>query len=215
MSLINEALKKAQRVRNQEETDLAPTPGGTVFPRVARRGQPRSAKSLILIATGAVVLFVLSVVATVYVINRPDPVPTPATTTAKAAAPATVAAPGPSPIIAPPVIKPPVSTPATIPVVAGAPDSPALATPPRETAPTPTPKTMTDAKPDERVHAFVDSIRVMGIRSSGDESRVLMNDRVFRVNEIVDRGLDVRLTGVEPGTLTFTDANGVTYKKAF
>ena len=74
---------------------------------------------------------------------------------------------------------------------------------------------MTDAKPDERVHAFVDSIRVMGIRSSGDESRVLMNDRVFRVNEIVDRGLDVRLTGVEPGTLTFTDANGVTYKKAF
>ena len=74
MSLINEALKKAQRVRNQEETDLAPTPGGTVFPRVARRGQPRSAKSLILIATGAVVLFVLSVVATVYVINRPDPV---------------------------------------------------------------------------------------------------------------------------------------------
>ena len=77
------------------------------------------------------------------------------------------------------------------------------------------PKPAVAAKPDERVHAFVDSIRVMGIRSSGTESRVLMNDRVFRVNEIVDRGLDVRLSAVEPGLLTFTDANGATYKKAF
>src|SRR5690606_23091467 len=37
-------------------------------------------------------------------------------------------------------------------------------------------------EPDERVTAFVESIRVMGIRSSGTESRVLMNERVYRVN---------------------------------
>ena len=42
-----------------------------------------------------------------------------------------------------------------------------------------------------------------------------MNDRVYRVNDIVDRSLSLRLTKVEPGILTFTDANGMTYVKYF
>jgi len=71
------------------------------------------------------------------------------------------------------------------------------------------------AKPDERVHAFIDAIRVTGIRSSGGDSRVLMNDRVYRVNDIVDRTLGLRLTKVEHDNLTFTDANGVNYVKYF
>jgi hypothetical protein len=89
-------------------------------------------------------------------------------------------------------------------------------TPPPETkVAAATPPPAPTAKPDERVHAFVDSIRVSGIRSSGGESRVLMNDRVFRVNDIVDRGLSLRLTAVAPDSLTFTDANGVNYVKNF
>ena len=55
----------------------------------------------------------------------------------------------------------------------------------------------------------------MGIRSSGNESKVLMNDRVYRVNDIVDRNLGVKLTKVAPDSLTFTDANGATYVKYF
>ena len=42
-----------------------------------------------------------------------------------------------------------------------------------------------------------------------------MNDRVYRVNEIVERTLGVRLTKVAVESLTFTDANGVDYVKFF
>ena len=63
--------------------------------------------------------------------------------------------------------------------------------------------------------SFVEAVRVTGIRSFGTESRVLMNERVFKVNDIVDRLLGVKLTAVQSDSLTFTDANGVTYVKNF
>jgi hypothetical protein len=71
------------------------------------------------------------------------------------------------------------------------------------------------AKADERVAALIDAIRVAGIRNSGTESRVLMNDRVYRINEIIDRASGLRITKVEANALTFTDANGVVYVKSF
>jgi hypothetical protein len=42
-----------------------------------------------------------------------------------------------------------------------------------------------------------------------------MNDKVFRVNDIVERLLNVRLTAVETDSLTFVDDNGVVYTKNF
>ena len=78
-----------------------------------------------------------------------------------------------------------------------------------------TPATPAAAKPDERIVAFVENVKVAGIRSSGNESRVLMNDRVFRVNDIVERTLGVRLVKVAVDSLTFADSNGVTYVKYF
>ena len=69
------------------------------------------------------------------------------------------------------------------------------------------------AKADERIARFVEAIKVTGIRSSGAESRVLMNDRVYRVNDTVERTLGVKLTKVEADQLTFADANGLVYVK--
>src|SRR4051812_3566038 len=70
MSLINEALKKAQRLRSDETApDAPPVPGGGG--KIAKRGAARSANTLVLIGSGAVVLVVLSVIATVYLLNRP------------------------------------------------------------------------------------------------------------------------------------------------
>jgi hypothetical protein len=68
---------------------------------------------------------------------------------------------------------------------------------------------------DERVAAFVEAVRVTGIRSSGNESRVLMNDRVYRVNDVVDRTLGVRLVKVATDSLTFADPKGMEYIKNF
>ena len=264
MSLINEALKKAQRLRSNEPVEEVPLPGATV--RVAKREQPRSARSLVLLVGGSVALVVISVIVTVYLINRnPAPtsgvakpaagkptdtkpsspvidaplikVPLAPTTTEPAPAktePATVASPAKPETPTVPVEKPPVvaATPAnTEPTVTTPPETkpaPPAKTPPEKgpaktagVAPTPAATTTPAAQPagparqDERIHAYVDALRVSGIRSSGGESRVLMNDRVFRVNDIVDRGLALRLTAVAPDSLTFTDANGATYVKNF
>jgi len=234
MSLINDALKKAQRLRAEEQTETAsPGNGG----RVVKRSQPRAAKSLLLLATGGIVLVVLSVVVTVYLINRPSPSPKPSGTQA---APGAAPAPTPlAPLVVPTIPVPaepsPAVTPAATPGTAGATKTPVPPDPPKlvaadqsaspasatsagsssPAAPAETPPAPGPAVPDPRVHAFIDSLRVNGIRPSGTESRVLMNERVYRVNDIVDRTLGLRLTNVEPGNLTFTDVNGVTYAKPF
>src|SRR5262245_35910745 len=70
MSLINEALKKAQRVRHEHQPEMSAS-GGTHGGAIARRGKTRSANTMVLLGAGAVVLIVLSVVVTVYLVNRP------------------------------------------------------------------------------------------------------------------------------------------------
>jgi hypothetical protein len=251
MSLINDALKKAQRLRTEDPLAAPPMPGGA---RVAKRGEPRTAQQLLLIAAGVVALVVLTVVATVWLVNRPAaPKSAPAVTASPAQKIATDGG-APAPIIVAPVIKPtpmpgaaaPVPPPAaaapavapnpaqrvSIPVPLAAQSTPVAASavapsaalfaaseasiaPVAESSPTAPPPPVAPPKADERIHVFVDAIRVTGIRSSGEESRVLMNDRVFRLNDIVDRTLGLRLTKVEPNTLTFTDANGASYVKNF
>ncbi len=255
MSLINEALKKAQKLRSGDPAGtLAPMPGGT--PRVTKRGEARSTQQLVLIASGAVVLVVLSVVATFWFLNRaPAPKPAPKPVAVKPVDNST-----PEPVIIAPSLPPPVTTPETAPTkpatvvversppattpgaalvtttaskppVTTPPVKPVTETPPpatdtpspaaaaqpaTPTAPSPAPAAAADpVATDPRVHAFVDAVKVAGIRSSGGDSRVLMNDRVFRVNDIVDRNLGVRITKVEANALTFTDSNGAIYVKNF
>ncbi len=234
MSLINEALKKAQRAR----TAGAAAAAGDVEDQVVKRAQPKSAKSTLLIAVGAAALIVVSMVATALWMSR-----TPSTETKSAAAtkPGASIAETPSPVlIVPPLASAPAAgtnstvatTEAPLPIK---PSSHATAAAP-SAAPRPVPRPSTAAanlppapvltappavepppapKQDERVHQFVEAIHVTGIRASGNESKVLMNDRVYRVNDIVDRELGVRLTKVSSDSLTFTDANGATYVKYF
>jgi hypothetical protein len=71
------------------------------------------------------------------------------------------------------------------------------------------------AKPDARIQTYIEALRVTGIRASGTDSKVLMNDRVFRVNDIVERSLGLRLTGVAADRLSFTDENGMVYTRNF
>jgi len=71
------------------------------------------------------------------------------------------------------------------------------------------------AKADARIQTYIDALRVTGIRASGTDSKVLMNDRVFRVNDIVERSLGLRLTGVAADRLSFTDENGLVLHAQF
>jgi hypothetical protein len=63
--------------------------------------------------------------------------------------------------------------------------------------------------------AYIDAMRITGVRPAGTDSRVLMNERVYRLNDIVERSLSLRLTKVEADHLTFTDASGANYVKYF
>jgi hypothetical protein len=70
-------------------------------------------------------------------------------------------------------------------------------------------------RPDDRIPAYLESLRVAGVRILSSDSRVLLNDRVFRVNDTVDRGLGLKLLEVRQGTLVFEDAQGFKHEKRF
>ncbi|MEO5960072.1 MAG: hypothetical protein ABIZ49_03350, partial [Opitutaceae bacterium] len=214
MSLINEALKKAQRQRNEGPADLTtPAPAGG---RIAKHGQARSAQSMILIACGAVALVVASVGLTIFLLNRPAQKPPPAVASANVNPPKIDGTPATPTILLPPPVTPPLiqTDPASTPPVATTNPGPTPIIPaPSEPAPTPVAVgTKPPAKPappavDERVQAYVDGLRINGAKPAGPEIRVLMNDRFYRINDIVDRTLGVKLIKVDSNTLTFADAN--------
>ena len=233
MSLINDALKKAQRSRHGDAAPGAEASGSAST--IAKHAEPKSARSMLVLGAGAVILVVASMVGTALWVTRPArPAATPPVIAP--ASPKTEPAAAAAPLLQLPPAKPVVaeSKPAAAPVREPArptplatakaePAAPASSTPVKEPvaavtespAPPPPAPPAAAPKPDERIHEFVEAIKVTGIRSSGTESRVLMNDRVYRVNDIVDRALNVRLTKVATDSLTFTDANGVTYVKYF
>jgi hypothetical protein len=236
MSLINEALKKAQRQRSAEAAAAGPGGDARAPEPVGKRAKAMPAQTVILLATAATVLVVFSVVFTVQWINRtPDPVAPKTIAAAKPAAP--VASPAPQPIVvalpaasAAPAAKSDSATLPPAPVVASATPAaaggsatgeaasvpPAAAPSPAAVAPVMVPENPAAAPaPDPRIQAFVDKVRIAGIRSSGEDSKVIMNDRVYRVNDIVDRDLQVKLVKVEADALTFSDARGLLYVRTF
>ena len=99
------------------------------------------------------------------------------------------------------------------------PPKPSLVATPPSASSTPPPAVLPAAAavvPDERINLFLDGLRITAVRMQpGGDSRVMMNDRVFRLNDVVDRTLNLRLTKVDPNQLTFTDANGHIYGKFF
>lgn len=229
MSLINEALKKAQHQRTGSASDAPPMPGGGGSAGVrGTQGMPKG--TLVLLIAGAAVVIVISVVATVYFVNRtpaPKIAAAPAVTPSVVTAPAPAVAATPSPVvIAPVVIKIPapiVEAPSPAPATVEPPAPVAVATTPPAATPSPAPAPAATPAPEpvvegtlaDRIANFVDKVRVTGIRTSENGSKVLMNDKVYRLNDVVDRKLGLRLVKIEPDNLTFADANGATYVKNF
>lgn len=252
MSLINDALKKAQRQR----TEGNPSPADTTAPstsspeqlhRVARREKPAGFRSqLMLIGGGAVAAVILvGIGATFFFRSNDQPAATPAQPAHVAATPTpAVTAPvnPPSATIPPPapaapatltVALPPAqaTAPASSPAQQSPIASPATsATPPSQFVVSPatvsepvaapatsvaTPVAADRPKPSTRMIGVIEHFRVGGIRVSGAESKVLMNDKVYRLNDMVDFELGIRLTGIETKALTFEDGRGAVHTRTF
>src|SRR5690349_4719677 len=99
MSLINDALKKAQKQRTGE-TDSTPAVSGDPGPRVVRRGKPSGPSPLVLggIGLGAVAIIA---VAAVVILRRPASEPAPVKS-----APVTQSPPTQTPAVQTPAQKP-------------------------------------------------------------------------------------------------------------
>jgi hypothetical protein len=275
MSLINDALKKAQQLQDQGKahstgsgqalpppaTGIAPVGSGAPS-RPAGRERPLPRQVFVLLALGAGVLIALSVLATVYLLRRPPALsqagaaaqvvaqaPAALSTTA-AAAPVLPEKPAMAPVIKTSAPALPVlrslgeggSLPGKAPTVTPAPTTqqplaivmslpPAaptqLALPvlrsPGEGGNLPAPSLPAlslsngpdSSKPDLRILAYLDALQIAGIHVTDTGSKVLMNDRVYRENEIVDHLLGLRLKTITEDALTFVDERGVIYTKNF
>lgn len=265
MSLINEALKKAEQAR---AGGLPEAPTAPSAPVIAKRSRAIGTRTLVLLGV-VVVLLVVGGTTALFLRSGPEPVSAPrkegvakakAAPAAKAAtsespeltanpptqsapnavvssgsttAPAAVtSAPSVNPKAAAPItppatnVPPPTAAPVvpTAPAAAAnpipaptapaaavgsahspAPPSPSVSSPPANATP----------RPDEKIAEYLDRLRILGVRSPGPEARVLIGERVFRLNDVVDRGLGLRLQKVDPGKITFVDAAGMTYTKNY
>ncbi|MCF7686658.1 MAG: hypothetical protein K9M98_08325 [Cephaloticoccus sp.] len=216
MSIINNALKKAQR---QRAAGGLPVTAGMMSRGPIRRGSGLSASMLALLIGGSAAIIIVTTAATVYLL-RSEPTPAPADNVEPASAtvgPAvavleeTPVAPkaevAHAPVATAVVMAPDFSGPQP---AASPPAGTPLFIPPSSILPNSAPLTGHEA-----TYAFIDQIQVMGVRSSGADSKVLMNEKVYRLNDIVDRALMLRLVQVSADTLTFLDSNGYIYTKNF
>jgi hypothetical protein len=63
--------------------------------------------------------------------------------------------------------------------------------------------------------SYLETAKVTGVRASATDPKVLMNNRVYRLNDIVDSGLQLKITAISSRELQFTDSRGYVYTKVF
>ncbi len=219
MSLINDALKKAARLRAEEQADMVPPMPGGGHGRASRQREPIRTQTVVLIAGAAVALIVVSAVITgILMTGKPEP------KASVAAKPTPAAIPTPAPqkvVVQVPVIAlapsrpgPPSPTPApTAPPKPAETPLPIASTEPPAAAsqhPAPAPQARNDL-----IQGIVDRFHISGVRSAGADSKALVDGHVYKVNDTMDRSVGLKLVKVEPDRLTFVDADGNTYVKSF
>lgn len=273
MSLINEALKKAQRQRSLDSAPLSSAPSGVAAAAVTTHVRAASHKrsnaplwfglGLVALGAGATGLVMRYGFDSTPTPAHPVPVKTAAVPPAPTATPPPQAA-SPQPpvgtapvpsapmVVLPtiPVVKPaeatpppassvsplasatpavkPVAAPSSAPTAAApaALVAPVAATPAATRSPAaaaapvaPTPvvpvAVLTQAEREAKTYEFLTNLRLTGVRGLDRDARVLMNERVWRLNDVVSPELGLRLSAIRPNLLVFTDAQGKTYEKPY
>jgi hypothetical protein len=270
MSLINEALKKAQRQRSLDSAPLSSAPSGVAAAAVTTHVRAASHKrshaplwfGLGLVALGAVAT---GLVMRYGIDSTPAPAhPVPVKTAAVPPAPVstpprqavssqplvgtepvpsapmvvlpaipvikpTEVAPPPASSVSPLTVATPTVEPITVPTAVPTAAAPAVlvapvATTPAVTQPSaaavaPTPvvpvAVLTQAEREAKTYEFLTNLRLTGVRGLDRDARVLMNERVWRLNDVVSPELGLRLSAIRPNLLVFTDAQGKTYEKPY
>ena len=69
------------------------------------------------------------------------------------------------------------------------------------------------AENDAKISASRDKIHITGVRDTSIEARVLVNEKVHRIKDLIGRELGPRLTEVSSSLVVFVDASGHKYQK--
>ena len=219
MSLINDALKKAARQRAEELSDVVPPmPGGGRRSDPGHKG-PLKTQTMILIGAAALALIVVSAVTTGILMAGKTEVKAPVAAAPKPVTPAPeppakVAVSAPSIVV--PTIQPSVPTPTAAPaVVAKVIPSPTPIPVAVAKVETPAPTASEPQSHNEIIQGIVDRYRISGVRAAGPDSKALVDGHVYKVNEIIDRSIGLKIVKVEEGQLTFVDRDGAIYIRTF
>lgn len=70
-------------------------------------------------------------------------------------------------------------------------------------------------KLEPRAIQFIENIKVAGIMARPTDSKVLMNDRVYRIGSLVEAEMGLTLVGITANSLTFEDERGGRYTRTF
>jgi len=82
-------------------------------------------------------------------------------------------------------------------------------------APAAAPSAQAAQAQNDAIQSTVDGFLISGVRAAGEDSKALINGHVYRLNDVIDKSLGLKLVKVEQDRLTFVDRTGSTYVKTF
>ena len=202
MSLINEALRKAQNQRNKapglgDDTNLGNQP-------VNYAPQPRRLGLMIGLALFIVILLGLVAGLTIVIISEIEP-----QTAQKTGTPALPATPSIKTASEPGDV---VSTEAT---TATAPEQQPQIPKTSEQSPEVIKAPVAKPEPNQKITDWLEQSTISGVRITSSSSKVILNNKAYMPDKIVNMPLGLKILEIEPERITFIDSNGVEYIKLF
>ena len=77
-------------------------------------------------------------------------------------------------------------------------------------------KLLSSTSENGNIKSYIRNASVTGIRLSGPDSKVVLNNKVYRLQEWVhDTGIKLKITGIEKSNIHFEDEQGTRYTKRF
>ncbi len=81
--------------------------------------------------------------------------------------------------------------------------------------PTPAPSAPRATTQNPILVEYIEKMEIQGIRLSGTNSKVLMDNKVFRLNSIINRDLKLRVISISKERIIFIDDAGIRYTKYY
>ena len=76
-------------------------------------------------------------------------------------------------------------------------------------------KPIAKPEPNPEITAWLEQSTISGVRITSSSSKVILNNKAYMPDEIVNMALELKILEIEPERIRFIDANGAEYIKSF